>query len=80
MTLRAGSYDASRPRYRGVIRHDSFAYYVCVHDHPDKDSSKVCSVKALAEIRAADPEDRGLGHGQLPEGWWPYFREYHSGL
>lgn len=80
MTLRAGMYDASRPRLRGVIRHDSYPWYVCEHDHPDPDAARVCSKNALAAIRKLDPEDHGLHTSDLPAGWCAYNKAYHGRL
>lgn len=80
MTLRAGKYDASRPRWRAVLRNDGYPWYVCRHDHPDKDSAGACARRALPLVRAADPENKGLKTAELPEGWHVYAREFDSGL
>lgn len=66
MTLRAGSYNAEKPRWQGVIRNDSWPAYVCYHwgenEHPDPRSARDCAKRALAYIKA---------NNQLPEGWAP---------
>lgn len=77
MTLRAGSYDASRPRKRGVIREDSYPAYVCIHEHKDFPEAKECARAALAVVRQRSGED--IPVTPLPQGWREYFREYHTG-
>jgi hypothetical protein len=80
MTLRAGSYDASRPRRRGVIRNDSYPWYACAHEHASFPEAKECAREALKIIRERDPENKGLHHHELPEGWRSFSREHHAGL
>ena len=81
MTLRAGMYDASRPRFRGVIRYNSYPWYVCGHEHPDSDAARVCSRNALQAIRKLDPDDLGLSTtAELPESWHVYNKAYDGGL
>ncbi len=63
MTLRAGSYNAARPRWRGVLREDSYPAMVCTHQHRDQAEATRCARDALAAVRAA-----GV-HGPLPAGW-----------
>jgi hypothetical protein len=54
VTLRPGSYDANPPLYRGVIRNDSFPWYVCIHnDHDTTREARACAADALAQIKAA---------------------------
>jgi hypothetical protein len=74
-------YNASRPRLRGVLRHDGMAWYVCGHDHPDPDAARVCSRNALQAIRKLDPDDLGLSTtAELPEGWHVYHKTYDGEL
>ncbi len=74
MSLRAGSYDASSPRWRGVIwlngpgviRQDAFPAYVCVHiDHKDRKEATACAKAALVKIKES---------ATLPIGWVDYER------
>ncbi len=80
MTLRAGSYDASRPRRRGVIRNDSYPWYVCAHEHASFPEAKECARAALPAIKRLDPENKGLHKADLPEGWFIYNRDCNPGL
>jgi hypothetical protein len=69
MTLRAGSADASKPDYRGLIRHDSSPWYICYHNtHGETAEARQCARKAIAWMKT---------HEGLPEGWITYksFRE-----
>ena len=80
MTLRAGMYDASRPRFRGVIRNDSYPWYVCSEEHNDPDEARTCSRRALLEVKKLDPENKGLRTRDLPEGWHVFNRSYDGDL
>lgn len=67
MALRAGSYNAEKPRWQGVIRDDGFPLYVCYHwgesGHAGPQEARECAKRALAYIKA---------HNKLPTGWAPY--------
>jgi hypothetical protein len=65
MAMRAGSYNAAVPCWRGTIRDGSYPEYVCVHtDHESQSEATTCARQALIAIRATpDP---------LPEGWITY--------
>jgi hypothetical protein len=76
MTLRAGSYDFSAPKWRGIIRQDGSPWYVCMHsNHKKQSDAKACSAAALPAIKARDHKDPDA---PLPEGWFVYIREYHT--
>ncbi len=65
MTMRAGSHNAAKPIWRGVIREDSYPRYVCVHsNHSSQPEATACARAALAVIRATS--------GPLPRGWVAY--------
>lgn len=80
MTIRAGSYSASKPRPRGVLRNDGQAQYVCVHNHGDYTEAKRCAAGALREIKKADPFNEGLHTEQLPNGWQVFEPAFHTKL
>lgn len=79
MTLRAGSYDASRPRLRGVIRDDGDAWYACSHEHGDRAEARECARAALPAVKEVRPNflkhDPLLIDGLLPEGWRVFDRK-----
>ena len=67
MGMRAGSYNAATPQWRGVIRDGSYPAYVCVHTgHATQPDATACARAALPALRAA-----GSG-GVLPAGWIRY--------
>jgi len=69
MTLRAGSFDANKPDWRGVIRENGYPWYVCYHrDHLSTAEARKCARDAMEWMK----ENEGL-----PEGWITYesFRE-----
>lgn len=65
MTLRAGNYNASRPRPRGVIRNDGSPWYACSHRHDSFREASTCALKALPLIKAW-VKDQTL---PFPTGW-----------
>lgn len=70
MTLRAGSYNASEPKWRGVIRQDGWPWYVCIHnDHHKPSDARACADAALPTLKARDHTDPGA---PLPDGWVIY--------
>ena len=77
MTLRAGSYNASRPRLRGVIRDDGDAWYACSHDHCDRAEARECAKAALPAVKEIRLGFLQLGAhaGPLPEGWRVFDRK-----
>jgi hypothetical protein len=67
MAYRAGSYDAAKPIWRGVIRDDSYPAFVCNHDdHKNQREATVCSRAALAQIKKDN---------SLPPGWVEWNKE-----
>jgi hypothetical protein len=65
MGMRAGSYNAAVPQWRGVIRDGSFPVYVCAHtDHATQPEATACARAAMAAVRSAA--------GILPAGWIRY--------
>lgn len=65
MALRAGSYDATKPLWRGVIRENSYPAFTCIHkDHPDQRAATQCAREALSYYRDHN--------GVLPNGWTAY--------
>jgi hypothetical protein len=65
MAMRAGSYNAARPAWRGTIRDGSYPRYVCTHTHHgSQPEATACARAALAAIRATP--------GRLPAGWIAY--------
>lgn len=72
MALRAGSYSASRPRIRGVIREDGYPAYVCIHEHSTFPEARECARTVLKSMGQSMT-------GPLPEGWREYIREFHTG-
>lgn len=72
MTLRPGSYNASRPRPRGVIRNDSYPWFVCVHEHASYPEAKQCARDAHEAIKHDD-----TGEAPLPDGWEVFNRRWH---
>jgi hypothetical protein len=70
--LRAGSFDAAKPDWRGVIRHEGYPWYVCTHrDHGGSAEARQCAREALEWMRANDG---------LPEKWITYksYKEFFS--
>jgi hypothetical protein len=80
MTIRPGYYDASRPRLRGVIRNDSYPWYVCTHDHANQRDAQQCARDAIAVVKEKDPQNKGLRTADLPEGWFVFDAHYHRAL
>ena len=79
MTLRPGSADMARPRWRGVIRSDSFPWAVCTHtDHQDQKSATACGKAAFEHVKAQAAEPYTLPEGWL--GWDDWRRIYGSRL
>jgi hypothetical protein len=69
MAMRAGSYNAARPWWRGTIRDGSYPAYVCTHtNHKSQPEATACARAALTVIRA----------GTLPAAWIPYPRRSDS--
>jgi hypothetical protein len=71
--LRAGSFDNAKPDWRGVIRADSYPWYVCYHhDHDNAASARECARAAL-EWMKANPK-------VMPDKWITYtsFKEIWS--
>jgi hypothetical protein len=65
MAMRAGSYNAAKPAWRGVIRDGGYPAYICVHaSHGSQPEATACARAALAVIRATS--------GPLPRGWVAY--------
>jgi hypothetical protein len=61
MTLRAGSANMTRPKWRGVIREDSFPWALCTHtDHENQRQATRCGREALAQYQR---------DGTLPDHW-----------
>src|SRR2546430_10553780 len=53
MAMRAGSYNAAPPQWRGVIRDGSYPRFVCVHpNHDTQPHATACTRAALVAIRA----------------------------
>jgi hypothetical protein len=68
MGMRAGSYNAATPQWRGVIRDGSYPADVCVHTgHASQPDATACARAALATLRAGD-----VSGGALPAGWIHY--------
>jgi hypothetical protein len=60
VTMRAGSYDRSKPDWRGIIRDDGWPVYVCLHtNHEGREAATKCARGALPKIK----------DGTLPAGW-----------
>lgn len=80
MSMRAGSYNAARPQWRGVIRDGSYPAYVCVHtSHATQPDATACARTALTALKAASTNetsagtDAGSDTGRvLPQGWTRY--------
>lgn len=64
--LRAGSYNAREPDWRGVIRDNGWAWYSCTHHHADQAAATRCARAALPALKARDHQDPAA---PLPEGW-----------
>lgn len=62
--MRAGSYNAARPQWRGVLRESSFPVARCVHEHEDQPSATECAREAAAALKAKPDV--------LPVGWINY--------
>lgn len=64
MAMRAGSYNAAKPKWQGLIRDSGWPLYECYHwgdqAHDGPASARKCAQEAVNHIRAT---------GQLPEGW-----------
>jgi len=75
VTLRAGSYNATRPDWRGVIRNDGWPWYRCIHTHHgDPRDARDCARLALPVLLDRDHSDPAA---PLPAGWevYPHHRE-----
>jgi hypothetical protein len=67
MTLRAGSYNARRPDWRGIIRQDGWGWYRCTHtSHGAPDAARDCARAALPVLRERDHHNP---EAPMPEGW-----------
>lgn len=61
MTLRPGSFNATRPSFRGIFREDSLGRYMCMHTgHEDARAARRCADEAIGQFKAT---------GVLPAGW-----------
>jgi hypothetical protein len=70
VTLRAGTYNANQPSWRGVIRDDGFPWYVCTHrNHADDRDAKRCAREALPALKN---RDHANADAPLPDGWRVY--------
>ena len=76
MGMRAGSYNAAAPQWRGVIRDGSYPAYVCVHtNHGTQPDATACARAAITTLKAASTNatDTSTGTGRvLPAGWIRY--------
>lgn len=63
--VRAGSFDAAKPDWRGVLRHEGYPWYVCRHirTHDNASSARECARKAQEWMKDNDG---------LPDGWITY--------
>jgi hypothetical protein len=75
VTLRAGYYNAAKPRWRAVVRNDGYPWYVCLHEHVDGPEATRCARTDLAAIKLASD-----GKGPWPEGWVTFEPSKHMGL
>ena len=66
MTLRAGSYNASRPDWRGIIRQDGWGWYRCTHRNHGPDGARRCAREALPALRTRDHQNPDA---PMPDGW-----------
>lgn len=65
MTLRAGSYDRSEPRWTGLIRDDGLPVYRCIHTtHKNRAEARECARLALDALK---------GTGHLPRDEWVHY-------
>jgi hypothetical protein len=65
--IRAGSYNAAAPQWRGVIGVDKYPAYVCVHtNHATQPDATACARVALTMLKAA------RAGGVMPAGWIRY--------
>ena len=74
MGMRAGSYNAAAPQWRGVIRDGSYPAYVCVHtSHATQPEATACARAALPTLKAANANTTGTNTDPvLPAGWIRY--------
>jgi hypothetical protein len=64
MALRPGSYNATRPDWRGCIYEDSWGTFRCTHaDHMYQKEATRCAREAYAEHKALFLRD------ECPPGW-----------
>jgi hypothetical protein len=67
VTLRAGSYNAAKPRWRGIIRNDGAPWYGCWHsDHHTPKEARACADRALPAVKEFVKTD---GKTPFPDGW-----------
>jgi len=65
--LRAGSYNANPPDWRGIIRDDGWGWYRCTHSHhTDTREARNCARAALPALRERDHQNPDA---PMPEGW-----------
>jgi hypothetical protein len=69
--IRAGSFDSSKPDWRGLIRNDGMPWYVCYHirKHQTRAEAQQCAKSATQWMK--DNPDR------LPDMWitWQSYKE-----
>ena len=65
--LRAGSYNATRPDWRGIIRQDGWGWYRCTHrNHDGPQAARDCARAALPTLQARDHQNPAA---PMPAGW-----------
>ncbi len=47
-----GSYNAAKPKWRGVIRQGGYPVAVCIHPHPDQAHATACGRDAAKVFKA----------------------------
>jgi hypothetical protein len=67
MTLRAGSYDRSLPRWTGILREDSYPAAVCTRRNHDNQREATACTREAKRVLAST--------GRLPDGWRDYIPE-----
>jgi hypothetical protein len=70
MALRAGSYNAAKPQWRGVLRDYSSPVYVCIHSHDTQPEATECARAARNGLREHPTA--------LPVGWIPFEMTYSA--
>lgn len=64
MALRAGAFSSSI--WHGVVRNDGFAWYSCIHDHPNRTEATKCARDNIGALRSRDHQNP---EAPLPKGW-----------